>query len=108
MEYVDSDIKLYLLEGVDKLVPTPYCKIGISKDPDKRFLQIQRGIPFALDLRKVWTQDDLRLHPETIEMTVKREYRNRGRTMYCKREWFNVTAQLVEHSIKWFDKNYMK
>ena len=108
MEYVDRDIKLYLVEGCDKFVPRPYCKIGVSKNPDNRFKQIQSGIPFALNLRRVWTQNELRHHPETLEMVVKREYRNHGRTMYSKREWFDVCPTRVEHSIKWFDENYMK
>lgn len=102
LHYLGRDPKerqLYIIGAYDNNIK--HAKIGISKDPECRFKELQRNSPIKLIL--YWTSNKtpiLRsLNPALIERDIKRRLQ-KYRAHENSYEWFNIWASSLSHYVK--------
>ena len=72
---------VYLIQSLEE----GYYKIGVSKNPQKRLLELQTGNSSPLKLIETYQSE----HANKIERTLQRRYSH----FHKKGEWFNLSLE---------------
>ena len=103
MSYLEEDPKqrkLYVIQARDDSRRINNCKIGISKNPESRFRDIQRTSCIELKLFSVLDRTRLfRLSPALIERDMKKMYATR-RAHSHSYEWFECDAYWLDNKVR--------
>ena len=103
MSYLEEDPKqrkLYVIQARDDSRRINNCKIGISKNPESRFREIQRTSCIELKLYSVLDRARLfRLSPALIERDMKKMYASK-RVHGHSYEWFEIDAYFLDNKVR--------